>query len=79
VHAACFPESYPSYWRPIQEKHFGYRDQYVAPLADESFWSFQRASLTRAVRTEEEFFRFVLRMDMPAARLGSPPSAFRIE
>jgi len=65
VHAAFFPRTYPSYWRPMLENRFRKRDDYLAPLADRAFRKFQQRIQRHAVRTEEEFFRLVLGVDFP--------------
>lgn len=75
VHAAFFPQTYPHYWRPLLDKHFGRHDAVEAALDSRSFRNVRRLLQRRATRSESLFFRDVLGMSLTIAATSTSPTA----
>ena len=76
VHAAFFPGTYDYFWAPILKKRFRDKPNYWDCLGNRGWESkthprrrtitdYRNEILGRSVRTEEDFFRMVLKIDIP--------------
>jgi len=69
VHYGFFPLTYDQYWRPMLEERW---PGYIATIKSNAFRSLRRHAAKLAKRSEEEFFREVLKMVMPGDVLQMP-------
>lgn len=64
VHGLFFPETYERIWKPILVSRFSDRESYTADLEKRSFRKQRAAMERRRVRTEAQFFKEVLGLDV---------------
>lgn len=85
VHAAFFPRTYETRWRPILEHYFGDYPVYRDPLKSGTFRRFAQLVQERALRSEGDFYQLIFDTQLPDdpspayvahQRLRSKPAEF---